>query len=61
MAPAATWADEEDITYHTDKSWGSEAEEFFSAINFNRKVKIGNSSDALKLMKIIDKIYTFRK
>jgi 1,5-anhydro-D-fructose reductase (1,5-anhydro-D-mannitol-forming) len=60
-APAATWADEEDITYHTDKSWGSEAEEFFSAINSNRKVKIGNSSDALKLMKIIDKIYTFRK
>ena len=60
-APAATWEDEEDITYHTDESWGSEAEEFFSAINSKRKVKIGNSSDALKLMKIIDKIYTFRK
>ena len=60
-APAATWEDEEDITYHTDESWKSEAEEFFSAIDSNRKVKIGNSSDALKLMKIIDKIYEFRK
>ena len=60
-APAATWEDEEDITYHTDESWESEAEEFFSAINSKRKVKIGSSADALTLMKIIDKIYTFRK
>jgi len=60
-APAATWKDEEDFTYHTDESWGSEAAEFFSAINSNRKVKIGNSMDALKLMRIIDKIYTYRK
>ena len=60
-APAATWEDEEDITYHTDESWHSEAVEFFSAIKSNRSVKIGNSSDALKLMKLIDKIYSFRK
>ena len=60
-APAATWEDEENITYHTDESWMSEADEFFSAINSNRKVKTGNSYDALKLMKIIDKIYSFRK
>ena len=59
-APAATWEDEEDITYHTDESWHSEAVEFFSAIKFNREVKIGNSTDALKLMKIIDKIYSYR-
>ena len=51
---------EEDITYHTDESWHSEAIEFFSAIEFNREVKIGNSTDALKLMKIIDKIYLYR-
>ena len=60
-APAATWEDEEDITYHTDESWHLEAVEFFSAIEFNREVKIGNSTDALKLMKIIDKIYSFKK
>ena len=61
MAPAATWEDEEKITYHSDKSWNSEVKEFFTAIDSNRKVKIGNSFDAHKLMKIIDKIYTFRK
>ena len=61
VAPAATWEDEETITYHTDESWTSEAEEYFSAIRLERKVKIGNSADALVLMKIIDKIYTFKK
>jgi len=61
LAPAATWEDEEDITYHADESWRSEAVEFFSAIQSNRSVAIGNSADALKLMKIIDKIYSFRK
>ncbi len=60
-APAATWEDEENIKFHTDESWHSEAEQFFSAIKSNSKVKIGNSSDALKLMKIIDEIYSFRK
>jgi len=61
VAPAATWEDEENITYHMDESWTSEAEEYFSAIRLERKVKIGNSVDALALMKIIDKIYTFKK
>ena len=60
-APAATWKDEKNITYHTDESWESELTEFFSAIKSNREVKLGNSSDALKLMKIIDKIYLFKK
>ena len=60
-APAATWEDEEHIRYNTDESWQSEADEFFAAITTSREVKIGNSSDALKLMKIIDKIYSFRK
>jgi predicted dehydrogenase len=60
-APAATWEDEEHIRYHTDDSWASEANEFISAINENRKVKIGSSSDALTLMTLIDKIYSFSK
>ncbi len=61
VAPEATWEDEEETIYHTNESWKSEAIEFFSVIGSDSKVKIGNSSDALKLMKIIDKIYTFRK
>ena len=60
-APAATWEDEENISYNIDESWDSEADEFLSAIKFNKKVKIGNSRDALKLMKIIDKIYSFKR
>ncbi len=60
-APAASWEDEEYIRYHIDNSWRSEVIDFFSAIKHNRTVKNGNSSDALKLMKIIDKIYSFRK
>ena len=59
--PAATWEDEEQISYKTDNSWNSEVDEFFSAIKSNRSVKTGNSFDALKLMKIIDKIYSFSK
>ena len=58
-APAATWEDEEYIRYHTDESWQSEVDEFFSAIKSHKKVKIGNSSDALKLMKVIDKIVQY--
>ena len=60
-APAATWKDEEEITYLTDKSWQSEADEFISSIKKQRKVNIGSSADAPKLMKIIDQIYTFRR
>lgn len=56
-APAATWHDEERIIYHTDTSWASEIAHFFDAIDNDKPIEIGNSADALKLMKIIDKIY----
>ncbi len=59
-APAATWEDEENITYHNDESWKSELDEFFDAIKNNKKIKSGNSSDALRLMKIVDKIYSYK-
>jgi 1,5-anhydro-D-fructose reductase (1,5-anhydro-D-mannitol-forming) len=56
-SPAATWEDEERITFHTDPSWRSEIDYFFNAILNNTDIKVGNSNDALKVMKIIDKIY----
>jgi predicted dehydrogenase len=56
-APAATWEDEERITYHTDTSWRSEIHHFFNAILNDTHIEIGNSTDALKIMKIIDKVY----
>lgn len=56
-APAATWEDEEHITFHEDKFWNSEVNIFLQAIRDNSSIPIGNSEDALRLMKIIDKIY----
>jgi predicted dehydrogenase len=56
-APAATWKDEIRKQYNINNSWRYEMETFFTAINKDQPVEIGNSSDALKLMTIIDKIY----
>lgn len=56
-APAATWEDEEHITFHDDKFWNSEVDIFLQAIKDNSSIPTGNSEDALRLMYLIDKIY----
>lgn len=56
-APAATWEDEERITYHDDASWKNEIEHFFDSIEGGKPVTIGSSADALELMTMIDRIY----
>lgn len=56
-APAATWEDEERITFNEDKSWRSEIDHFFDAIDEDKRVTIGSSEDALNIMLTIDKIY----
>lgn len=56
-APAATWEDEERITFHTNSSWRSEIDHFMECITEDKAVSVGSSNDALKLMKIIDKVY----
>jgi len=56
-APAATWKDEVITKYVNNNSWRYEMDHFFDAIDQNKKVTIGNSDDALKLMRIIDKVY----
>ena len=57
-APAATWEDEEKLTYPVDNSWGSEVEQFLSAIQAPSKtIQTGTSTDALKLMSLIEDIY----
>jgi len=55
--PAATWQDEEKIKYSVNNSWHLEMEHFISSLDKDVPVEIGNSTDALKLMTIIDKIY----
>ena len=59
ITPVVEWEEEQRIEYKNDNSWELEVKEFFSAIQCNRKVKLGNSDDALNVMKIVDKIYKF--
>lgn len=51
---------EERIVYHTDESWNSEVAHFLECIKHGRQVSIGNSKDAMKVMKIMDQIYANR-
>jgi 1,5-anhydro-D-fructose reductase (1,5-anhydro-D-mannitol-forming) len=55
--PAVTWADEIITEYTDDNSWRYETEHFLNAIKNDTDIMIGNSSDAYRLMKIIDDIY----
>jgi 1,5-anhydro-D-fructose reductase (1,5-anhydro-D-mannitol-forming) len=57
LAPAATWKDEVKTQYLTNSSWRYEMQHFFYAIENNTSIEIGNSNDALKLMRIVDEIY----
>lgn len=54
---AGGFSDEEHIIYHTDLSWMSEIEKFFDCIARDVPVELGNSDDALRLMKVMDRIY----
>ena len=56
-APAATWEDEEHITFHIDNSWQSEVRHFFNAIKNDTQITIGNSSEVLSVMELIDMTY----
>jgi len=56
-APAATWKDEEHITFHTDTSWNSEVNHFLEAIEDDTSIQVGNSANALTVMKLIDQTY----
>ena len=55
--PAVTWADEIITEYTDNNSWRYETGHFLNAIKNDTDIMIGNSSDAYKLMKIIDEIY----
>ena len=56
--PEVRWDETIRITYNSDTSWRSEVDTFFDAILHDRPIENGNSADALKLMKLMDKIYT---
>lgn len=58
--PAATWDEEEQIRFQVDNSWRYEVETFFNAIEKDCPPGVGTSQDALKLMRLIDRIYEDR-
>lgn len=59
-APAATWDDDEHFQFTIDNSWRSEITHFFSAIEHDHPVEIGNSRQALTLMRLISRVYENR-
>lgn len=56
-APAATWEDEDRTTFHVDTSWNDETEAFLRCIAEDRPVETGSSTDALRVMRLIDAVY----
>jgi predicted dehydrogenase len=59
-APMAVSVEDEQIVYPADESWQSEVDHFFDAIEHDRSIDVGNSAEALKLMKLVDRIYAER-
>lgn len=57
VAPAATWKDEDSFTFDVNNSWKYEVEHFLHAIQTDTPVTIGTSTDALKLMRVVDRVY----
>lgn len=56
-SPYAAHTEVTSTTFNTDLSWKLEIEEFIEAIIEDKDIRIGNTSDAIKLMTLIEKIY----
>jgi predicted dehydrogenase len=57
VAPAATWDDEDRTTFSVDHSWDDETNYFLDAVLLNRAIEAGNSTDALRVMRLVDAVY----
>lgn len=57
QAPAATWEDEEKFEYDIDHSWDIEMKNFIEIVSGIKTPIIRDSSEALKVMELIDNIY----
>lgn len=54
---SATYESEVQEIYDRDTSWTSEVMHFLDAVEEGKPIELGNSNDALNVMRIIDKIY----
>jgi len=57
LPPAAVWTQQEDMVFHTDQSWERELKMFAECVRNDSPVPTGNSADAYKLLRLIEKIY----
>lgn len=57
LPPAATWSSEEKIIYRVDTSWKREMRVFVDAIRNDTEINVGNTKDALKVMRLVEKVY----
>lgn len=56
-AGRVTYTNEEHLVYHTDTSWAAEIDHFLGALEESRPVTLGTSTDALRLMQLMDRVY----
>ena len=57
-APAATWEDEEVLSFDVDNSWNEEMNQFCDRVQKGKTSRdFGDSHSALKVMRLIDRIY----
>ena len=49
--------EDQEYTFRFDTSWDDEIKHFFDAIEYGSEIKLGNTKDALNLMRHVDKIY----
>lgn len=57
LPPEAKWDDEEKITFHDDTSWKRELTMFVDAVRHDKAIEVGNTNDAFKLMRLVEKVY----
>ena len=55
--PQARHSSEKKFVYAKDESWHKELSDFFTAIDTQSPIVIGNTMDSLKLMQLIEQIY----
>lgn len=58
-SPSGNYDSEEHLVYHADTSWASEVGHFLSCIESGTPIVMGTSTDALNVMRIVDRIYAW--
>ncbi|WP_437187186.1 Gfo/Idh/MocA family protein [Planctomicrobium sp. SH668] len=57
IGPAIEWGEKQVYYFENDTSWLSEIAHFFDCVSNDRPIQQGCSEDALRLMKIVDRVY----